>query len=139
MTSEREPKFDPREQEESYLSFQLPNVHPTEVIERIDEHVMRVTIAMKKKNEPLVFSSPLITRRFARLTECRSFTGMAIVMTYVGKILRENKTVTPHDVFMYFHNKYDKPFFHDQDDCDKPVRETSMLLCVSRRSMGILA
>jgi len=140
MSANEEPAFDPNDQEEAYLALLLPDAPPITVIECIDVHMLSVFVLMKNEDkESLVLSSPLITRRFARHAECRSFTGMAIVMTFCGKILREGKTATVQEVFEYFQNKYEEPFFYDQDDCDMTIRETSMLLGVSRLSMGVLA
>lgn len=118
----------------------LPDVPPVDVIDRIDDHMMLVTTNVRNKDsKSLVLSSPLITRRFARRDECRSLTGIVIIMTLCSKVLRDKQTLTPREIFEYFQSQYNEPFFHDQDDCDKSIRETSMLMGVSRRSMGIVA
>ena len=138
ITVENEPEFDPAHEE--YLALNLPDVPPPYALESIDIHMMSVFVAMKNKDRDfLVLSSPLIMRRFSRHEERRSFTSMTVLMSQCSKILREGTTVTNYEVFEYFQNKYEETFFHNQEDCDKAIRETSMLLGISRRSMGILA
>lgn len=139
---EEQPVFDSCEPEEqAYLTIRLPQVPLLRVVQRIDDYMCHVASFVKRLNigeEPLVLSSSLITRRFAHRSERHSLTGMVMVMTLCGKILRHGVPITASGVFEYFRNKYAEPFFRDQEDCDKTIRETSMLLGASRESMGLI-
>jgi hypothetical protein len=136
-----EPLFNSHEQEEAYMTLRLPQVSLLSVVQRIDDYMCHVASFVKRlrlAEEPLVLSSSLITRRFSHPAERHSLTGMVMVMTLCGKILRDGLAITTSDVFEYFQNKYEERFFRDQEDCNKTIRETSMLLGVSRQSMGLV-
>lgn len=74
-----------------------------------------------------------ITKRF-NLMQCRSFTGIILVLSYVYTLLQSHRTTTTREVY-YFYVTH----FRSQKECDAAIFDAALLVGVPRSVLGLTA
>uniref|UniRef100_A0A7S2UM25 DNA topoisomerase (ATP-hydrolyzing) n=1 Tax=Attheya septentrionalis TaxID=420275 RepID=A0A7S2UM25_9STRA len=128
------------------------SVAPEAVIARIEYITTRVLDQLNEPKEPYFGSTYIqemlsiegilqdeetdvvaLTKKF-NLMQCRSFTSVLLVLSFVHALLLSNRTTTTREVYYYF-----VTHFRTQRECDVAIMEAASLLRVPRVSLGLAA
>ena len=89
-------------------------------------------------NKPPTLSSPFNKsykpKSFANLSQCRSLTNSILVLSFVQKLLRSNRTTTNRELYYIFITH-----FRSQRECDAAIVDVCNLLGLERISLGLTA
>lgn len=105
---------------------------PQAVIASIEEHVATIIDYLDNEISPLL-TSDNFTRRFT-LSQSRSFTSIAMVLSFCHSLLLSGRTTTTREVYYFF-----VTHFRSQRECDTAILDAANLLGVPRSSLGLYA
>ena len=120
-----------------------PGFSPEDVLDRIDQITESLIDHLDQLRDPVLTTHTTnsstnaktrTVRSMDNLNQCRLYTSILLVLSFVQKLLRSNRTTTNREVYYFFITH-----FRSQRECDAAIVDVCNLLGVERIALGLSA